>query len=105
MEEEKEAPTPTRGGNTASATPQPAPHSFTDSDKEGAPPRPWRSSQPQSHGTQGSGPPRGHGACAGGGGVFNYPPRTASPSPARAGEGRGLRRDVDGRDTHDLSGF
>lgn len=39
-EEEREAPTPTLGGETDSATPQPAPHSFTDSDKEETPPRP-----------------------------------------------------------------
>lgn len=88
MEEEKEAPTPTRGGNTASATPQPAPHSFTDSDKEGAPPRPWRSSQPQSHGTQGSGPPRGHGACAGGGGGYSTTLRALHPPP-QLGRGKG----------------
>lgn len=97
MEEERsEAPTPTLGGETASATSRNPHHipSLTTTkkrrprDPEGAPaPNPrgdrgWRW-----------------------GSLFNYHPRTASRSPDRARKGRGRWREMDCGDTHDLSGF
>lgn len=98
-EEEREAPTPTLGGETASATPQLAPHSFTDSDKEEAPPRPPRGSRPQPQGaTGGGGPAQGRGRKLGA--HIQLPSAHGVPLPSEGGgrvrvgggmEGRGRR--------------
>lgn len=80
------------------ATPSPRHIPPLTATKKGLPRDPEGAPNPNPTGTQESGPRRGHGDCAGGGGVFNDPPRPAPPP--QLGRGKGGVTEGHGRQGH-----
>lgn len=85
-EEEKDAPTPTLGGRTASATPSPRHIPSLTATKKGLPRDPEGAPNSKPTGARGSGPPREHGDCAGG--RYSTTLRALHPPP-QLGRGKG----------------
>lgn len=109
QEEGREAPTPTLGGETASATPSPRHIPSLTATKKRRPRDPGGAPASDPRGRQGvAGPPGARG------GVLEAPTQLpfarCVPLPSEGGGrapgvGGSGWRDVDGGDTHDLSGF